>query len=512
MLNSNSLWDLVEQRSAATPDARLAIDERGRTLTFAEFEYAAEQAAAGLYGLGVREGSVVSWQLPTWLESLVLTAALSRLGAVQNPILHIFREREVGFMARQAGSQLLVVPTMWKTFDFLAMAEGIAAGIPGLKLLTADRKLPDGDLAKLPHPPAVPASAEDAPIRWIFYTSGTTADPKGAQHTDAGIIATARGMSERLGFGPDDRNSLLFPVTHIAGPIWLASSLLTGGSNVLMESFDPVETPKVLSREDVTMAGSGTIFHMAYLKAQREQPGTKLLPSLRNCPGGGAPKPPQLHYDVKNELGGAGILSGWGLTEAPILSMATYADSDEKLATTEGRAMDGVDLRVVKMDGSLAKPGEEGELRAKAPQLMRGYKDAALDAEAFDEDGYFRTGDLGQVDAQGYVTITGRLKDIIIRKGENISAKEVEDLLFTHPRLADAAVIGLPDPEVGERCCAVVVAKEGEKTDFDDVVGFLKDAGLTTYKLPERVEMLDVLPRNPAGKVLKADLRAQYAD
>ena len=214
---------------------------------------------------------------------------------------------------------------------------------------------------------------------------------------------------------------------------------------------------------------------------------------------------------MKNELGGAGILSGWGLTESPILSMGTYADSDEKLANTEGRAMSGVDLRVVKQDGSLAKPGEEGELRAKAPQLMRGYKDSALDAEAFDEDGYFRTGDLGTLDAEGFVTITGRLKDIIIRKGENISAKEVEDLLFTHPMLADAAVIGLPDPETGERCCAVVVAKEGENPSFDDVVGFLKEKGLTTYKLPERVEVVDVLPRNPAGKVLKNDLRTTYA-
>jgi acyl-CoA synthetase (AMP-forming)/AMP-acid ligase II len=506
VLESNSLWQLVEQRADATPDARLAVDENGRTMTFAELRSAAERAAAGLAQHGVTAGTVVTWQLPTWLESLVLCAALSRLGAVQNPVLHIYREREVGFCARQAGARLLITPTTWKGFDFAAMAKGIAGDIGGVETLTVDRELPEGD------PGELPAATPDADaVRWLFYTSGTTAEPKGAKHSDADIVITARGMCERLDFGPTDRGSLLFPFTHIAGPIWLASSLLTGGSAILMEAFDPALTVEVLRREDVTMAGSGTVFHQTYLKAQRENPGTPLFPSLRNCPGGGAPKPPQLHRDVKAELGGVGVLSGWGLTEAPILTMAGYDDPDDKLADTEGRAMPGVDLRVVKLDGTSAQPGEEGELRAKAPQLMSGYVDASLDADAFDDDGYFRTGDLGRMDADGYVVITGRLKDVIIRKGENISAKEVEDLLFGHPAVADVAVIGLPDADVGERCCAVVVAKDASAApSFEDVVGYLREQGLTTYKLPERVEVVDVLPRNPAGKVLKNELKERF--
>jgi len=203
-----------------------------------------------------------------------------------------------------------------------------------------------------------------------------------------------------------------------------------------MEGFDPERTPEVFRREEVTLAGSGTAFHLAYLQAQRKHPSEPLFAKLKACVGGGAPKPAQLHYDVKAELGGAGILSGWGLTEAPILSMATASDGDDALAATEGKAMPGVELRVVTLDGRPAGVGEEGELRARAPQLMKGYLDASLDVEAFDEHGFLRTGDLGTIDADGNVAITGRLKDIIIRHGENISAREVEDLLYAHPSAA----------------------------------------------------------------------------
>jgi non-ribosomal peptide synthetase component E (peptide arylation enzyme) len=256
----------------------------------------------------------------------------------------------------------------------------------------------------------------------------------------------------------------------------------------------------------VTIAGSGTIFHMAYLTAQRANGSERLFPHVRNFPGGGAPKPPQLFYDVKSEMD-APILSGYGLTEAPILTMASADDPDEMLAQTEGRPMAGVDLRVVTLDGKIAGPDEEGEIRAKAPQLMKGYLDASLDDEAFDEDGYFRTGDLGKL-VRGYVVITGRVKDIIIRKGENISAKEVEDLLFTHPNITDVAVIGLPDTASGERACAVVVAND---LSFEEMTSFLIDKGLRKQAIPEQLESVDQLPRNPAGKVLKQNLRKRYS-
>ncbi|HLW18001.1 MAG TPA: AMP-binding protein [Actinomycetota bacterium] len=508
MLEVGNFWDLIERRARLTPDARMAVDETGRVMTFAQYRNDAERAAAGLQDMGIGRGTVVSWQLPTWLESFVLCAALSRLEAIQNPILPIYREREVGFIARQAKTKLLIVPSVWRNFAFEEMARGIAQTSDGLEVLVSDKSLPQGDPKTVPAPPSKTSAAE-APVRWLFYTSGTTADPKGAQHTDYTIAATALGMSERLALTEDDRSGVVFPFTHIAGPIWLMSALMTGCTLIIDEAFDPVRTTQFLKDNDVTLAGSGTIFHMAYLKAQREQPDTPLFAKVRAFPGGGAPKPPQLHYDMVKEMH-APIVSGYGLTESPILTMASADDGDQALANTEGRAMRGVDLRVVTMEGKVAGIGEEGEIRAKAPQLMRGYLDMALDKDAFDEDGYFRTGDLGKLDADGNVTITGRLKDIIIRKGENISAKEVEDLLFQHPKVADVAVIGLPDPASGEIACAVVALKDGTLTLLE-VAQFLKEKGLRNQAIPERLEILDALPRNPAGKVLKQDLKKQFA-
>jgi acyl-CoA synthetase (AMP-forming)/AMP-acid ligase II len=321
-------------------------------------------------------------------------------------------------------------------------------------------------------------------------------------------------MNACLEVTEDDKNAVVFPFTHIGGIGWLFSALVVGFPTVYIERFDPARTTALIKEHDVTMAGAGTPFHMAYLAAQRQLPeGEVLFPNVRVYCGGGAPKPPQLHYDIKAEMGGVGIVSGYGLTEAPIIAMGTVRDTDEQLAHTEGRATGTTQLRVVTLEGKEAGIGEEGEIRAKAPQLMKGYLDSALDAEAFDEDGWFKTGDLGRIDADGMVTITGRVKDIIIRNMENISAKEVEDILFASPAVADVAVIGVPDPRTGERVCAVVVpADPADPLTFDAMVAWCRDQGLMTQKLPERLELVDALPRNPTGKVLKFELRDRFGD
>ncbi len=508
MITGRNLTELIDARAAATPDALMVLDEEGRELTFAGYRDATERAAAGFAGLGIGEGDVVSWQLPTWIESMVLVGALARLGAVQNPIIPIYREREVGFVTRQAGSRLLVVPSLYRGFDFEAMARGIAEGVDGLEVLVVDKDLPEGDPASLASPPPVP---DDPPVRWLFYTSGTTADPKGARHTDASIAAIAEGMGERYRCTEADRGALVFPFTHIGGITWLFTSLQFGCVNLSVEAFDPATTIPFLAANGVTMAGAGTPFHLAYLGAQRAAGPEPIFPEVRLFPGGGAAKPPTLHYEVKEELGGVGICSGYGLTEAPILVLVDVDDPDEVKARTEGRPMKGVDLKLVKLDGTVAGPGEEGEIRAKAPQLMKGYLDEALNEEAFDEEGYFRTGDLGTQDADGNLIITGRLKDIIIRNMENISAKEVEDLLFTHPKVGDVAVVGLPDDRTGERVCAVVVTAEGQDPlTFEEMTEHLLAAGLRKQALPEQLEFLAVLPRNPTGKVVKYELRDQF--
>jgi acyl-CoA synthetase (AMP-forming)/AMP-acid ligase II len=511
VIAAGSLWELAERRAAATPRALFAVDDADRSLDFAAYRDAALRGAAGLAARGVGPGAHVSWQLPTRLDSLVLVAALARLGAVHNPLLPIARERELRFALRQTRARWLLVPPVFRGFDHAALARRLAAEEGGFEVVVVDGALPEGDPARLPPPPE-PTSAEDAPVRFVFYTSGTTADPKGALHTDHTLLAAARVLCEVLELAPDDRVAMVFPLTHIGGIAWLLAALLSGCALIAVPIFDPKTSIDVLARHGLTLGTAGTVFHQAYLAAQRERGGGRLFPRARAFPGGGAPKPPQLHFDVKRELGGVGIVSGWGMTECPIVSMNTVRDPDEKLAATEGRAARGVRIDVVRPDGTRAGPGEEGELRVRGPQLFRGYLDARLDAEAFDAEGRFRTGDLGTVDADGYVVITGRLKDVIIRKGENISAKELEDLLYPHPKVADVAVIGLPDPEVGERCCAVVACRDpADPLRFDEMVEYLAGQGLMRQKLPERLELVESVPRNPTGKILKHELRRRFA-
>ncbi len=512
MTPGTTLWEVLHQRVASTPDALLFVDESGRRMTFSQFEVAAERAAAGLAGGGIGVGSVVSWILPTRIEAFVLMAALSRLEVVQNPIIPIYREREIAHILSEADVDVMIVPSAWRDVDYVGIVRSIAATRGGRpRVLALDGPLPEADPADLPPLSGPVPGGTTPPARWIFYTSGSTGKPKGARHSEVGIVSVARGMAQHLDMGPDDRNGLAFPAAHIGGPINLLSSLVSGCAHILIEAFEPRSAVATLRREGVTMAGSGTAFHLGYLSVQREQPDTPIFPRLRCCPGGGAPKPPNLHYEVKKELGGVGIVSGWGLTEAPVLTMACPTDPDEKLATTEGRPLPGVDVRVVSADGRAAAPGESGELRVRAPQMMVGYVDGVLDEEAFDEQGYLRTGDLGRVDREGYVTVTGRLKDVIIRKGENISAQEVEDLIHLHPDVADVGCIGLPDERTGERACAVIEVLPGAPApSLSDLRAHLSSHGLRTQAMPEQIEVVDEVPRNAAGKIDKAGLKVRF--
>jgi len=511
-LEAGSIWGLVERRAVATPDALMAIGEDDVELSFAEYREQCLSVAAALFELGVRAGTAVTWSLPTGLDAFVLEGALCRLGAVQNPVIPIYRKREFAFITEQTRAAFLIVPPDFRGYSYGEMARELAGEQPELGTLVVDGSLPKADPDVLPAPPAE-TGPDTAPVRWIFYTSGTTADPKGAKHTDHTLMVHAVGMADRLALGPSSRVALAFPFTHIGGSTWFASTLSHGCTLLPVAAFNPPTTIAHFARHHCTHAGSGTAFHQAYLAAQREQPAKPLFPDVVCFPGGAAAKPPELHYEIRRELGGAGIVSGYGLTECPIIAMNATTDPDEKLANTEGRTSPvNAHIKVVKPDGSVAAAGEQGELRHKGPQLCKGYVDSSLDAAAFDEDGYFKSGDLGIVDAEGFVTITGRLKDVIIRKGENIPAKEVEDVLYTHPKVHDVAVIGLPDPALGERCCAVVVSEEtASALEFDEMVMFLKDAELMVQKIPEQLELVDELPRNPSGKVLKNELRERYS-
>jgi cyclohexanecarboxylate-CoA ligase len=512
LTGARTMWELVDRRADASPDHPMLIAADGETVTFGEFRNRAERAAAGLHDMGVTTGSVVSWQLPSRIDTVVLSIALSRLGAVQNPIIHLYREREVGFALRQTGAAVFVIPGTWRDIDFADIAERALAGAPTRpRILSIEEGLPDADPAVLPSPPRGTAP-EDAPIRWIYYTSGSTADPKGVQHTDQTLIAGGWGLARALDMNPDDVGSIAFPFAHIAGPDYLVTMLTFGFPAVIVEAFSAPDVLPIFRKHGATMVGGSTAFYVAYLAEQRKTPDEPILPALRLMSGGGAAKPPEVHFEVRDEIGGRGVVHGYGMTEVPMISNGSPHDTDEQLANTDGKPVEGADVRIVTLDGRPAAPDEEGEVRVKGPMVFHGYTDPALNAEAFDEDGYFRTGDLGKLRADGHLTLTGRLKDVIVRKGENISAKEIEDLLYTHPNVVEVAVIGLPDAERGERVCAVVQLAEGTNGfDLSDVVTFCREAGLMTQKIPEQLEIRTEWPRAGTGKIVKKSLRDEYS-
>jgi cyclohexanecarboxylate-CoA ligase len=512
LTGARTMWELVERRAAASPDRPMLIGSDDERLTFGEFRDRTERVAAGLGNLGVEAGSFVSWQLPTRVDTIILSMALSRLGAVQNPIIHLYRQREVGFALRQTGASHFFIPSRWRDTDYRGMAEEALDGTATRpEIIVLDDQLPEGDPSVLPPPPTGTDPGE-APIRWIYYTSGSTADPKGVQHTDQTLIAGGWGLAHALQMVPHDVGSIAFPFAHIAGPDYLVTMLTIGFPAVLVEAFSAPDVLPLFRRHGATMVGGSTAFYVAYLAEQRKNPSQSILPALRLMSGGGAAKPPEVHYEVRDEIGGRGVVHGYGMTEVPMISNGCPTDTDEQLAHTDGRPVDGADVRVLTLDGRVAGPGEEGEITVRGPMVFRGYTDAGLNAAAFTADGFFRTGDLGMLRADGHLSLTGRLKDVIVRKGENISAKEIEDLLYTHPKVMEVAVIGLPDPTRGEMVCAVVQLAEGTSgLDLGDVVAFCREAGLMTQKIPERLEVRTEWPRSGTGKIVKKSLRDEYA-
>ncbi|MBX6387664.1 MAG: AMP-binding protein [Frankia sp.] len=505
-----TLWELAARRAELTPDRPLLLTD-DEQVTCAGLVERAERVAAGLLALGVTPGTSVCWQLPTRLETVVLSMALARLGAVQVPVIHIYREREVGIALRQTGARLFCVPGVWRGIDFEQLAANATAGMddPPRVLVVGPGPggLPDGDPATLPPPPT-----DGDEVRWIYYTSGTTSAPKGVCHRDSSLVAAGYGLALALRARPDDIGSIAFPVAHIGGPDYLAMMLSVGFPALLLEAFVPADAVEAYRRHGVTIAGGSTAFYSALLTAQRQSPnpGEPLVPTLRMLSGGGAPKPPELYVDVKREMG-IPVAHGYGMTEVPMITQGAPDDSDDALMYSEGAPLPGVEVRIVGSDGRPVPTGTEGEVRVRGVTVCAGYTDPEATAAAFDEEGWFRTGDLGYLRPDGHVTLTGRLKDVIIRKGENVSAKEVEDLLYQHPKVGAVAVIGLPDPERGEMVCAVVEPAPGqEPPTLPELAEFLRGAGLMVQKIPERLEVLDALPRNATMKILKHELRARF--
>ncbi len=539
LLRAGSFWELVTARAAATGDAAMLIDAAGSVISFKEFKDHSERMAATLAAQGVGPGSRVAWQLPTRISTIVVLAALARLGAVQAPVIPIYRERETGAAVATAGAQFMLVPGTWRGFDYAAMAAGLPTAP---KVLLVGESLPPASaaaVASLPSasaaavaslPPASAAETASLPApasspEWVYFTSGSSGLPKGARHTDATLLAAAYGWTSqgRVGEFPDDVGSMAFPVAHVGGIIYVMAQLISGFPIVLAEAFDAT-TLEEFRRHDVTMSGGSTVFYTALLAAQRAfassasiagastagSPDARLLPSLRVLKGGGAPCPPAVFWAVREEMG-VTVAHDYGMTEVPMICVASPLDTDEQLANSDGRPIPGNEVRIV--DDAVVLPvGADGEIQVRGAAVCHGYTDPSLDSGAFTADGWFRTGDRGHLRPDGHVEVTGRTKDLIIRKGEKIAPLELETLLIQHPAVAEVAVLGLPDAERGERVCAVLTLRPGaDVPSLAEVTAFLREAGLMPQKLPEQVEIVSELPRTGLGKIAKLALRDKFA-
>lgn len=508
LLEAPTLWALLQRRVVLTPQANMLIDGRRRQrLTFAQALDISARLAAGFQQRGIGPGSVVTWQLPTGITAVMTALALARLGAVQNPIISLYGEREVRCVLACNRSDFLLLPGAEER-DFPAKAERLCSGLerpPQVIVMSGD--LPQGKAADLP-----PAPDDGEAVRWVYYTSGTTSEPKGACHSDQTLMIGGRNLARAMRVGSADVGTVAFPYAHIGGAMYTAMLLCSGMSAVLLERFQVAEAATIFRQLGVTTTGGSTAHYEALLAEQRRHPGEPLIPSLRLLCGGGAPKPPELYYHVKAELG-CTLTHNYGMTEVPLICAGSPDHGDDQLACSEGLPVEDVELRIVRPDGCLAGVEESGEVRVRGRGVFKGYTDKALDAEAFDADGFFRTGDLGLLRADGRVTLTGRLKDVIIRKGENISALELENLLYGHPKVGAVAVIGLPDAERGERVCAVVEPAEGQPPlEFEEMVAYFRASGIMVQKIPEQLELVERLPRNETlNKVLKHVLRERFA-
>ena len=504
-----TMWGVLEERCTTTPDALMLADEHGRRLTFDEFRAEAERVAAGLFALGIGRGTVVSWQLPTRIETVLVSMALARLGAVQNPIIHLYREREVTSLARTTGATWYIHPGVWKGFDYEELGRRVAAHRPNvpLQLLNGYADLPLGDPSTLPAPPH-----DGDAVRWLYATSGTTSEPKAVMHSDASLIAGGLGIAATQKQGLTDINAVPFPYAHIGGPDNLVMSMVSGSAMALVEAFVPAESFAFFAELGVTQLGGSTAHYLAYLAEQQRLGGASPVPSMIRMCGGGAPKPPELYFRVK-ERTGVIVHHGYGMTECPMIACGEVGDTDDQLAFSDGAPVLGCEVLIVDDKEQPVGNGVDGEILVRGPMLAKGYMDPEQTREAFRDDGFFRTGDRGHLRPDGHVVLTGRSKEMIIRKGENVSAREVEDVLTSHPSVGAIAVIGLPDAERGERVCAVVETAVGaEPLTFEEMVSHCKAAGLMMQKIPEQLEIVEALPRNPTMKILKRVLVQDLSD
>lgn len=505
---SETLADTLSKSAAQTPRRVLLIDG-DRRIDVQTIDGEANALARAMLARAPA-GSVVSYMLPNWYEAVVIYMAATLAGMVVNPIMPSLRERELAFILNDVKSRFLFIPRAFRQYDYAEMLSRTLAQLtspPEVVVLrgdAGDHTHYDELIKPTSTPVRLPELESDA-VRMVLYTSGTTGRPKGVMHTHNSIHALLRQIGEHWLVDRGDVFLVPSPIGHITGSFCAVESpLLLGTTALLMERWNADEAVKLVDAHRCTHVVGATPFLEQLLDAARRT-GTR-LPSLKLFACGGASVPAALIADAVEYFERAVVTRVYGSTEVPLITIgATRRDEADKGAHTDGRTH----LAEVKLVAHAAARAGEGEVYARAPQMLAGYVNPDDEADAFDADGFFRTGDLAQWIDHKYLVITGRAKDIIIRSGENIAPKEIEDILLGHADVQEIAIVGLPDTRTGERACAVIVPKSAAVPDIASLRRFLDAHGVATFKVPEQVVIWDALPKNDAGKVLKHQIRAR---
>jgi cyclohexanecarboxylate-CoA ligase len=480
-----------------------------RSFTYRELDAMANRIAVGLTKLGIGHNDIVSVQLPNWWQFTVTYLACSRIGAVINPLMHIFRERELSFMLKHGESKIIIAPKTFRGFDYEAMIEGLRPVLPHLQHIVAVGGSGNNSFDHLlanpandqPFTPRLPTPDD---ITQLIYTSGTTGEPKGVMHSANTTMANIIPYAKRLQLGADDVILMASPMAHQTGFMYgLMMPIMLQASVVLQDVWEPKFAVNLMRKHAVTFTMASTPFLTDLAKTVAE---TGLqIDSLKTFLCAGAPIPGPLVEQARKTFK-AKVVSAWGMTENGAVTLINLTDDDERAVNTDGCPLVGVEIKTVDDAGSRTATGLAGKLLLRACSNFGGYlKRPHLNGT--DAEGWFDTGDIARIDERGYVRITGRSKDVIIRGGENIPVVEIEALLYRHPSVAQIAIVAIPDERLGERAIAVVVCKPHTSLTFEEMTQFLQDHKVAKTYVPEKLILRDAMPSTPSGKIQKFKLR-----
>ncbi|MGE6612703.1 AMP-binding protein [Peribacillus sp. NPDC076916] len=514
---NRTILDYLNDAIVKHPD-KMAIIDKKSSFTYKQLGKLVDRIALGLLHIGLGKGDVVSFQLPNWNEFIILHYAVTRIGAISNPLIPIYRDREIGYMVGMAESKMIVVPEYFRGFYYPDMIERLSHQWPSMKhIYVMGDSAPNGmklfsSLFEEPWEDRMDSAILDEitldpnDVTEIIFTSGTTGSPKGVMHTHNTLCISTNYWIDRLHLTSDDVLFMASTFAHQTGfgyGVRLPTHI--GGTGVYQDIWNPREFIEWVEREKITFTAGAT----PYLQDTVQMEGIERydLNSLRVFVALGAPIPRHLVKEAMEKVPFK-ILSGWGQTEDGLVTLTRLEDPEEKLTNTDGIPFPGMELKVVDFEGKVCAPNIEGSLLVRGPALFVGYFKRIDDTLAEYSDGWFITGDRAFIDEEGYIRISGRNKDIIIRGGENIPVAYVENVLYEHPDISSAQVIAVPDSRLQEKACACISMKTGKSPiTMESMQEFLSQKGLAKQYWPEFLEIMDDFPRTASGKIQKFRLR-----